>query len=300
MITKTYYLSYFLVEGDLMKRALVVYLEDKPSLLMQFGWLYTSLKYIEAKDTDLVVFGTESALMKVPEDCIKIVQTPISYKQEWQDYHYINSIGCLADESAAFLNNYDLLLRTDVDTFLTPAWNHFFPEFYTVGGGGYVHDNFVSEKLTTIAQKLGYHHRGLHNIGSTHYGFAPLVRDVCIHSLAIAKHIINHEFTDGYGVWPSWYKGVVSMYSNEIAVNHLVKKVIIDGNKLDYFSTSSESILDHPHVHCWHTAEMFSKFAFELGHYDRIAIEELDLSIIKDYCLFIALKARKELKELNP
>ncbi|MDQ6598592.1 hypothetical protein E2K98_14130 [Bacillus salipaludis] len=277
-----------------MKRALVVYVEDKPSLLMQFGWLYTSLKYIEADDTDLVVFGTKNALKKIPDDCIKIEQSPISYNKEWQNYHYINSIACVADDSAAFLNQYDLLLRTDVDTFLTPAWKDFFPDYYTVGGGGYVNDSEVSGNLKTIAQKLGYRHQGHHNIGSTHYGWAPLVRNVCIHSLAAAKYIINNEFSNGYGIWPGWYKGVVSMYSNEIAVNHLVDKVIIDGNKLDYFSTSSESTLDHPHIHCWHTAEMFSKFAFELGYYDHIKLEELDQSIVKDYCLFIALKAKQE------
>ncbi|MBW9234312.1 hypothetical protein JQK62_18990, partial [Leptospira santarosai] len=62
-----------------MKRALVVYLEDKPGLMIQFGLLYTSFKYIQSKDTDLVVFGTKKALAKVPADCIKVVCRPISY-----------------------------------------------------------------------------------------------------------------------------------------------------------------------------------------------------------------------------
>ena len=55
-----------------MRRAVVVFVEDKKHLLLQLGCLYTSLKYIQSDDTDLVVFGTKEALEKVPDDCIKI------------------------------------------------------------------------------------------------------------------------------------------------------------------------------------------------------------------------------------
>jgi hypothetical protein len=278
-----------------MKRALVIYLEDKPSLMLQFGWLYTSLNYIQAKDTDLVVFGTKEALNKVPEDCIKVECEPISYKDGWKNYHYINSISCVADDNADFLEEYDLLLRTDADTFLTPAWNHYYPELYTVGRGAYVHDDDVKERIKRVAQSLGLSHREIHNIGATHYGHAPLVREVCRLAVSIAKHILDHEFNDGPGEWPGWWWGVTSMYSSEIAVNHLVEKFIIDGQKLDYFSTSSDSIFNHPHIHCWHTDKMFSKFYYEAGLYDHFSIDDLDCTIVKDYCLYIALKAKEEM-----
>lgn len=68
-------------------------------------------------------------------------------------------------------------------------------------------------------------------------------------SLSIARYLLSNEFTDGPGQWPGWYSGVTSMYSSEIAVNDLVEKVIVDGKKLDYFSTSSNTILNHPHIH---------------------------------------------------
>lgn len=155
-----------------MKRAEVIYLEDKPGLMLQFGCLYTSIKYIQEKDTDLVVFGKKDALVKVPEDCIKIESKPISYKKEWKNYHYINSISCLADNQA------DLLLRTDVDTFLTPARNNYYREFFTVSRGGYAYDDDIKDRLIKVAQSMGRRHQGIHNIGSTHYGYAPLVRNV--------------------------------------------------------------------------------------------------------------------------
>jgi hypothetical protein len=284
----------------MMKRALVIYLEDKPSLMIQFGLLYTSFKYIESKDTDLVVFGTKKALAKAPDDCIKVVSQPISYRMGWQKYHFINSISCLVNERAAFLDDYDLLLRTDVDTFLTPAWNDYFPDFFTVGKGAYVYNNDVKDRIKRIAQSLGLRHQGIHNVGSTHYGYAPLVREVCRLSLSTAKFILDNEYKDGPGQWPGWWAGVTSMYSGEIAVNHLVEKMIVDGQKLDYISSSADSIMKHPHIHCWPSDNMFSKTAFEAGLYNHLSVDDLDITKVKDYCLFIALKARQEMPWLFP
>jgi hypothetical protein len=95
-----------------------------------FGCLYTSLQYIQSNDTDLVVFGTQDALDKIPDDCIKQVCNPITYQPEWHNHHYINSMYCLVSANSEFLDEYDFLLRCDVDTFLTPAWNMYYPNSY--------------------------------------------------------------------------------------------------------------------------------------------------------------------------
>lgn len=281
-----------------LKRAIVIYLEDKPNLMVQFGCLYTSLKHSQPKDTDLVVFGTREALNKVPEDCIKVESPAISYEKEWKNYHYINSISCLVDDRAEFLDEYDFILRTDADTFITPAWNNYYPDDFTVGQGGYASDS-VKAKLIDVSHYLGLKHQGIHNIGSTNYGKTPLVRDVCRLSLSTAKYLLEREFTNGPGEFPNWYMGVVSMYSGEIAVNHLVDNIVIDSDKLDYVSTSSDNIINHPHIHCWHTNEVFSKFRFFDGIYNNISISHLDNTVVKEYCLYIALKARQEMPWLN-
>lgn len=282
-----------------MKRAVVVFLEAKRDLMLQFGCLYTSFKYVASMDTDLVVFGTPEALNKIPDDCIKVECVPESDFPEWGGYHYINSISCLAGENAEFLNQYDLLLRSDVDTFLTPAWNNFYPSLYTVGGGGYVNDDDTKNNLRRIAGLFGLRHKGLHNIGSTHYGYAPLVREVCQLSLTVARHIFTKEFDNGEGAWPGWYKGVTTMYSSEIAVNHLVDEILVEQGKLDYYSTSKDSVLEHPHIHCWHTDEMFSKFWFWAGRYDNLSIDGLCLDSIRDYCLYMALKSKHDMPWLG-
>lgn len=283
-----------------MKRGVVIYLEDKRNLMLQFGCLYTSLKHIRSEDTDLIVFGTKQALDKVPEDCIKVECKPASDQPVWFNYHYINSISCLTGEGLDFIDKYDLLLRSDVDTFLTPAWNSFYPDLYTVGGGGYVNDEDTKTRLKNISSLFGLRHRGFHNIGSTHYGYAPLVRDVCRLAMKVAQHIFTREFPEGEeGAWPGWYKGVTTMYASEIAVNDLVEQFRIDRGRLDYYSTSGESVNAHPHIHCWHTDDMFSKFWFWAGKYDNMSTDDLDLDKVRDYCLYMALKSRRDMPWLG-
>ena len=282
-----------------MRRGIVLYLEDKRNLMLQFGCLYTSFKHVKPEDTDLIVFGTKQALDKVPDDCIKVECKPASDLPVWFNYHYINSISCLAGDGLDFIDKYDLLLRSDVDTFLTPAWNSFYPDLYTVGGGGYVNDEDTKNRLKNISAQFGLRHRGFHNIGSTHYGYAPLVRDVCKLAMKVALHIFTEEFPDGEGAWPGWYKGVTTMYASEIAVNDLVEQFRIDRGKLDYYSTSSESVHNHPHIHCWHTDYMFSKFWFLAGKYDKMSMDDLDLDKVRDYCLYMALKSRRDMPWLG-
>jgi hypothetical protein len=283
-----------------MRRAVVVYLEDKNDLMLQFGCLYTSLKHIQSKDTDLVVFGTQEALNKVPNDCKKIQSEPVSYRKEWHNHHYINSINCLVSRvDSDILDEYDYLLRSDVDTFLTPAWNSYYPDSYTVGHGAYIYSDEVRENIRKISTSLSYKHRGIHNIGSTHYGDPRSIREVCRLTLAVTHHILNHEFKDGPGVWPGWYKGVSILYGNEIAVNHLIEDVCLDYGNLDFFSTSLETIFQHSHIHCWHTDDMFSKFKFVAGQYDDLSTDNLNVQEVRDYCLYIALKSKREMPWLG-
>lgn len=277
----------------MLKRAIVVFVEDKRPLKLQLQGLYTSYKYISSKDTDLVVFGTKEALEWVPDDCIKVEYNILSEPDVFLNYRFINSISCLVGSQADFLDKYDLILRTDADTFLTPAWDSFYPDLYTVGQGGYANNNEVRENIKRVADYFGLRHQGIHNLGSTHYGNARLVREVSKLALSISEYLLATEFKDTEGAWPGWYSGVTTMYSCEIAVNHLVEKFIVDGTKLDYGSAATDSIATHPHIHCWHTDSMFSKFQFEAGNYDHLSTENLDIDKVHNYCLYMALKSQE-------
>jgi hypothetical protein len=282
-----------------MRRAVVIFVENQRDLMLQFGCLYTSLKYIQSKDTDLVVFGPQDALQMLPDDCIKIECPPLSDPPEWINYRFINSLSCLVSDHSDFLNQYDYLLRTDADTVLTPAWNSFYPDQYTTGQGWYVNHPDVSTNITRVARALGLKHRGIHNIGSTHYGPPEMVREVCRLAVSVTHHILTEEFKDHHGQWPGWFRGVSSLYGAEIAVNHLVETLNPDRQKLDAFCTSQESIQKYPHIHFWHTFDMFSKFHFSAGHYDHFRIEHIDTDPIRNYCLYIALKSRREMPWLG-
>ncbi|HYK73194.1 MAG TPA: hypothetical protein VEV44_08750 [Pseudoneobacillus sp.] len=276
-----------------MKRAVVVFLENKPILLLQFGWLYTSLQHIQPNDTDIVVFGTKEALENIPDDCIKISCKTARELPEASWYPRLNNIYYFLDPQIDILRNYDYILRTDADTFLTPAWNHYYPKFYTAGRGGYVNNVEVRENLRRVAGIHGLNHKGIHNVGATHYGPANEVIAVSQKAVELAKYLLTHDFKEERGKWPGWYGGVINMYSNEIALNHCIENFQVDKQNLDFPSTSTDSVNIHAHLHCWHTDKQFSKFHFEKGNYDHIKMEDLDLSIVKDYCLYIALKARE-------
>lgn len=274
-----------------MKRAIVVFVENKPNLITELKALLTSLDNLSCLDTDLVVFGPKQALLRVPNHCIKVESIAISNRPQWKNYHFINSLSCLTTPAANFLSQYDFILRSDADTFLTPAWLDYYPTGYTVGGGTYVNDDYTKDKLMSIASKLGLKHKGIFNIGSTHYGKPELVQEVCKLSMEVTAYILKNEFLTDEGNWPSWFRGVTLLYATEIAVNHLVDDLVIDTDKLDFRSDSAEPTANHPHIHCWHTNKKFSKFSFERGDYNQINPQSLNTDVINDYCLYNALKS---------
>lgn len=273
-----------------MKRAIVVYLEKKRDLLLQFGCLYKSFRYIKSKDTDLIVYGSKDALQFISDiDCIKV-----EYNPPPTNYPYLNSIRFLTDEKSSILNRYKFILRTDLDTFLTPSWNSFYPNNFTVGRGHYVQNEFVREKLLNLSHQFGLDHKGMHNIGTSHYGDPELICSVCEVSTVISIYLLTNDFKEYEGLWPGWYKGVITMYSNEIAINHLLEKITINSDLLDYSSSSNHSIKNHPHIHCLHTTKPFSKFHFSSGLYNHVKMDSLNIEKVNDYCMFISLKAVEE------
>jgi len=62
---------------------------------------------------------------------------------------------------------------------------------------------------------------------------------------------------------------------------------------LDAYSHSVESVDKYPHIHCWHTDNIFSKFQCFDGNYDHMSDDNLNLGVINEYCLSMALRARR-------
>ena len=157
------------------------------------------------------------------------------------------------------LDRYTHILRTDVDTFITPAWNEFYPtSFHLRGNRRLLQRRRGPAAAPGHRGRYGLVYRGLTNIHSTWYGPTEVVRRASAFSEMLTKHILTHYFADCEGEWPGWYRGVASLYAGEIAVNHCAPDAQ-RSELLDASSTSQEPISRYAHIHCWHTDEKFSK-----------------------------------------
>jgi glycosyltransferase involved in cell wall biosynthesis len=274
------------------RRAIVVFVEDNRHLIQQMLALRLSWLYSESLDTDLVVMGPEGVLDRLPDDLVKITQRPAADDPVWMNHRYINGVACLNGAGSDRLEAYTHLLRTDADTFITPAWNRFRPTAFTFGNSTYA-NNDVPQRLQAIAAELGLNHRGLTNVHTTWYGPTAVVRRVAAFAEMLTKHMLSHHFASDPGQWPGWYRGVVTRYAGEIAVNHCAPDAQ-RSDLLDASSASTASIDRYPHIHCWTTDQMFSKHAFMAGRYVNENVHELDVSIIKNYSLALSVLSLRE------
>jgi hypothetical protein len=114
----------------------------------------------------------------------------------------------------------------------------------------------IVQRPVAISADRGLTYLGVRNVGWTWYGRTRLVREASALAETLTLQILEEHFASGPGVWPCWYRGVASMYSGEIAVNHRAPEAI-KSDLLDVASTSPLPIEHVPHIHCWHAREKF-------------------------------------------
>ena len=214
----------------------------------------------------------------------------------------IDSVVYAAAQQA--LTHYNGILRTDWDTFLTPAFAGWRPSKLAVGMGQYCFDGQITcHRLHRIAKDMGLEppngQEPVDNVGSTWFGDAATVVKCSQISMDVMRYLDKYEFTQidrdrTAHNWPGWYYGVLSMYSGQIAINHCAQEIGFEkrDDMLDFPSTSNESVWDHAHLHCWQNNRMFSKSEFVRHRYDSISLSSLNTTMIKEYALFNALQSR--------
>ncbi|CAF0732743.1 unnamed protein product [Brachionus calyciflorus] len=231
-------------------------------------------------------------------------------------YNYLDSI-LMAFEGYAYFKSagYDYLIRSDMDTFLTPMFADWLPVHcndFVVGGGGYSSE-FNRKRFRRIAQNLGLNYPDAGGLGSTWYSTPDQFRLVSYLTLFGMGYLANEEFSEperqgkvGTILWPDWHYGVLLLYGQNIALNHLIgskQLSIVKLNELiDYPTANTQSIFKKLHLHVYHGEDMFSKFLFSLGRYDNQTISENDpnASQVKFYALRMALESKRlALKDLN-
>ncbi|OQR98006.1 hypothetical protein ACHHYP_20405 [Achlya hypogyna] len=302
-------------------RAAVLYMPSdiQGRFVNQLRWFLRSWQTMQTFEpphwrTDVIVFidqplavfeelncsTTPRASPAEPNSCI-VVSTYRSVKTAEFDYGFADSVNVVAVDDPA-LDPYDLLLRTDMDTFLTPAFSTWRPRKLIVGQGMYL-GSTTPYRLDIISQELGWTVGSLRNIGSTWYGPAATVRKCAKLTMEAMMYLHKHSFTDEersdeYGIqgWPEWHYGVLTLYGGHLAINHCAGDVGVEKrpDMLDFPTASDESPFGHAHLHTWQDYERFSKFAFDDGLYADIRIESLKLlDHISDYAMYMALDSHK-------
>lgn len=260
---------------------------------------FESTKYEHLLD-ELDVFSDDSA---------NLLPFYTALKENLKDYEYADSILMAFDGYSYFKEaNYDFLIRSDMDVFLTPLFSKWIPincnDFY-VGRGGYS-DDFNRNRLKRIAFNLGLEYANKDNLGSTWYSTPDQFRLVAYLTLFNMMYLSKEEFTKpeikgevGTLLWPYWHYGVLLLYGQHLGLNHLIAtnqiNVVKLNDMLDYPSANTESINEKIHIHVFHGDDLFSKFAFKNGDYDNYTVpnELSQLNQIKYYCLRMALEAKR-------
>ncbi|RHY17482.1 hypothetical protein DYB32_010512, partial [Aphanomyces invadans] len=205
---------------------------------------------------------------------------------------------------------YDWILRTDIDTFFTPAFAKWKPLKFTVGSvGGYCFDGFdTCDRLAGIAKKLDLKVSPVEDIGSTWYGPRDMIQACGQLSMKVINHLHLHEFNETekdyeYALvkfigWPRWHYGVLTMYSGHLAIPNCTIATGFDkrDDLLDFPTSSNESVQRHPHVHAQQNLFYFSKVDFQEGNYDNMRLEDLDVAKVNDYATYMALKSHRQYK----
>jgi hypothetical protein len=243
--------------------------------------------------SDLVAFCAPGVRAKLPADKgVTYVECPpaSSADKNWDHYKFINSVYYLTTPQAAeALKDYEYVLRTDNDVFLTKNFKGLEPRLPMFGVGGYVRSREVSEKLMQVAERLKLNYCYIHNVGSTIFYRKDSVLRFSQHQFNLCHWLFYEEFAKNPGVWPGWCRGVITMYAGELAANDLFDYGITLGG-FDCMSMSDDKIgsTDY-HIHAFHTDQYFSKLAWREGKYKDMDPDKLDLTKINDYCLSIAL-----------
>jgi hypothetical protein len=152
-----------------------------------------------------------------------------------------------------------------MDVFLTPLFGQWLPrncnDFY-VGGGGYS-SGFNSKRLRRVSRLLNLQYANQENLGSTWISTPHQFRIVSYMTLIGMAYLASEEFSPperegkvGTILWPDWHYGVLLLYGQHLALNHLIGSnqlnVIRLQNLIDYPSGNTDNIMSMLHIHVFH------------------------------------------------
>lgn len=278
---------------------------------------------------DMLVWCAERSCKEMPKDCKEFrlphekTITPQCFyfsKEEHPDAKsngWANSFVYITDPTFSNLTStYDYFIRLDTDTLLAPGFLVWLPNSSVAIGEAHYCGDFNKKRLEEIARKLNIPNQKVHCIGSSWYAKADIMQKLSEEVVRLTFHLIKHEFDpklpgleglfkdNTEGVWPTWWRGVSTLYGSEMALNAIVPNLTDccwTKGLLDQGTCNEQSILEVVQLHCYHGACQFRKFDFVdaiislrnsrtldprlfLFHSDR----DVTNMSLRDYTMFIA------------
>jgi hypothetical protein len=276
-----------------MDLGILVYVDNNSSNIEEFQWLYKSILHtgLFSRSTLIAVCHPE-AIRALPKDdhILVLPSEPYADKNsEWNRYRFVNSVANLCEQSVFdVLAQFKYVLKTDCDTFVTPALVNFRPTGLCFGFGGYAYEESVRRKLSECSVRWGFPHAGLHNVGASLLGPSDMVGNFLTAQMDYCCKLLKEEFSDFQGEWPGWCKNVLTMYAGELALRRTYPQQCSIG-LLDHFPYASRSLgSDVLHIHAWHTDQYWSKAQYRAGKYDHIQLDDIDRNTLGGYCHWLA------------
>jgi len=288
------------------KNAIVVYINDSERTVLEFGWLYkTWLLWSINESWDIVAFTNPSVVedvkSKYSHDNLKVIEMAPA------DKPVTNSYAMFEDENNIdILREYGFLFRTGCDSFLTRHFADFKPWKDKVYVGIGLHaatahpGDLVREKLSILSNKLGLKWHGLSHIGHNLLASSEMVIANSILQASLTKWLLENSFTNGDGSYPSWFKGEVSQYAHELAINSNVSPLGIHQGSIDTWCGNNEITSLDLHIRAWPQSNdvFFDKVKYHAGDLPKIKFNEVPKTA-GEYCVFVADMDIKEILLLN-
>ena len=209
------------------RRAIAVYFPgEEKKYRREISGLAASWNYVaaDAVPIDLCIFLPKSLTKMVqqtlaaalPRPCIesagnrssdyrpKCILVPVEMdakKGGAQSYAFAYSITFVLTPEAEFLADYDWVLRTDLDTFVTPLFASWIPRSFAVGTHlGYGKTQEQQEKLHAVSRALGLRHRGMTHLGASWYAKPGDLKVAAQLTTEVLEYLLEHVF-DGKRKW---------------------------------------------------------------------------------------------------
>lgn len=182
------------------------------------------------------VLDLDEVFRRRPSPTCYVIIYPVPPQHIWHGYPYINNVHFFADGRVASIltSHYGYVMKSDFDTYLTPALLRHTPSRLLFGIQEYGVLPETRARLVRVADDLGFRHKGRHNLGPTWLGDAATIIDMANRTIPVLHHIITREFEQlpeggikqqwlkGEG-FPLWSAGMAAMYATELIANHFIE-----------------------------------------------------------------------------